>query len=94
MTQTGAKAHLLKLKNYTTIVKTRLIANNNHLARIDMEDPLPISDSVLPKIKKILTQAIQNVDIVLLSDYNKGIFTFQTTQMIIKLCHTFKKTLL
>lgn len=91
LAETGAKAHLLKLKNYPTTVKTRLIANNNHLTRIDMEDPLPISDSVLPRIKKILSQIIQGVDIVLLSDYNKGIFTTKTTQMIIKLCRAFKK---
>ena len=91
LSQSGAETHLLKLKDYPTIVKTRLIANNNHLARIDMEDYLPIADSVLPRIKRLLKQAIRRVDIVLLSDYNKGIFTPQTTQMIIKLCHEFKK---
>ena len=88
---TGAHSHLLKLKDFPTIVKTRLIASNHHLLRSDQEEIIPIIDEALPKFHKILKQAVKNVDIVLLSDYNKGIFTPQTAQMIINICQQFQK---
>ena len=89
--ETGAHSHLLKLNNYPTIVKTRLIAGNNHLLRADQEEILPVIGELLPKFKKILTQAVKNVDIVLISDYNKGLLTSVTTRMIIDICHSYGK---
>lgn len=90
----GAHSHLLKIDNYPTIVKTRLIAGNNHLLRADQEEVLPVVSELLPRFKKILTQAIKNVDIVLVSDYNKGLLTPVTTQLIIDICNHFNKTVL
>lgn len=90
----GAHSHLLKLDNYPTIVKTRLIAGNNHLLRADQEEIMPVVTELLPKFKKILSQAIKNVDIVLVSDYNKGLLTPETTQLIIDICNNFNKTVL
>lgn len=87
----GTKGHLLKLKDYPTIVKIRLIAGNNHLLRTDKEEILPVITSLLPRYQRILTQAIKNTDIVLISDYNKGLLTPVTTQMIIDICHQFHK---
>ena len=86
-----AHAHLLRLEDYPTIVKTRLIAGSNHLLRADQEEQLPVIEALLPKFEKILTQAIKNVDVVVLSDYNKGLLTPITTQMIINICHKFNK---
>ena len=82
----GAHAHLLRLSDYPTIVKTRLIAGNNHLTRVDQEEILPLITSLLPRYQRILSQAIKNVDIVLVSDYNKGLLTPITSQMIIEIC--------
>lgn len=86
-----AHTHLLRLDSYPTIVKTRLIAASNHLLRADQEEQLPVIEALLPKFEKILTQAIKNVDVVVLSDYNKGLLTPITTQMIINICHKFNK---
>ena len=90
----GAHSHLLKLDSYPTIVKTRLIAGNNHLLRADQEEIIPIVTELLPKFRKVLSQAIKNVDIVLVSDYNKGLLTPETTQLIIGICNNFNKTVL
>ncbi len=87
----GAHAHLLKLSDYSTIVKTRLIAGSNHLARVDREEILPVVTRLLPRYKSILTRAIKKVDIVLISDYAKGLLTPVTTQMIIDICREFGK---
>lgn len=86
-----AHSHLLKLQNYPTIVKTRLIAGSNHLLRADHEEILPVVEELLPKFEKILTQAIKNVNVVVLSDYNKGLLTPLSTQLIINICKKFNK---
>lgn len=87
----GVHSHLLRLSDYPTIVKTRLIAGSNHLARVDQEEILPIIEHLLPRYKKILLKAINKVDIVLISDYNKGLLTSITTPMIIEICKQFNK---
>ena len=79
----GARGHLLKLNDYPSIVKIRLIAGSNHLLRTDKEEILPVVTDLLPRFQRILTQAVKNTDIVLISDYNKGLLTPVTTQMII-----------
>lgn len=87
----GAHSHLLRLNDYPTIVKTRLIAGNNHLLRADKEEVLPVITELLPRYERILQRAIKNVDVVLLSDYNKGLLTPVTAQMVIKVCHQLGK---
>ncbi len=83
--------HLLKLDDYSTIVKSRFIAGNNHILRVDEEEKLPIMQNLLPQYQRILERAVKNVDIVLLSDYNKGLFTNETTQLIINTCKKYGK---
>lgn len=91
LTATGANCHLLKLKNYPTIVKTRFVAKTNHLLRMDNEEVLPVITALLPRIRKILRRAIKGVDIVLVSDYNKGLLTPVTTPLVIEICQELNK---
>ena len=90
----NANNHLLKLADYPTIVKTRFIANTNHLLRMDNEEVLPVITTLLPRIRKILFRAISSADIILLSDYNKGLLTAETTPMVIEICRELKKTVI
>lgn len=87
----GSHFHLLKLNDYKTIVKTRYIAGNNHILRLDEEEKLPLIEDILPKYERILNRAIKSSDIVLLSDYDKGIFSPVVTQMIIRICKQYNK---
>ena len=87
----GSHSHLLKLDDYSTIVKTRFIAGNNHILRVDDEEKLPIIKTLIPKYERILHRAVKKADIVILSDYNKGVFTPETTQLIIHICHQYGK---
>ena len=84
--KTNAKSHFLKLSGYPTIVKTRLVSANQHITRIDQEELLPINEDLIPRFKKILMNVIKNVDVVLISDYNKGLLTSITAQMVIDIC--------
>ena len=92
--QIGARSHLIKLKNYRTIVTTRLIARNNHLLRADQEEIFPVNEDVLPKYQKILEQIVKKYDIILVSDYNKGLLTPVTTRMIVDICRKYHKNVI
>ncbi len=82
----GAHSHLLRLSDYPTIVKTRLIAGSNHVARIDKEEILPINEELIPRFIKLFERMVNQVDIVLVSDYSKGLLTKITTKLIIDAC--------
>lgn len=91
LTECGAKHHLLKLSDYPTIVKTRLIAGGSHLSRVDREEVRPIITDSLPRYERMLRRVVKGVDIVLISDYGKGLLTDLTTPMIIQTCKRYGK---
>lgn len=93
LSESGVKIRALKLENYLSTEKTRFLAGNNHLLRVDKEQTVPVVESSLPRFEKILRKAIEseNTDIVLLSDYNKGLLTLSTTQLIIGLCKEYNR---
>lgn len=85
---------LIKPDNYPTTTKIRMIANNNHLIRADKEDVLQLSEKHIKKLEEIIEKQIKNSDIVLVSDYKKGLLTLKSTQMIISLCKKHGKKVL
>ena len=94
LSETGCRSKLLKLKDVPTIVKTRFIAGHNHLLRADFEEKISIPETLIPRILKLLRQVIPSVDIVLLSDYDKGVLNDILTPQIIKVCQEFEKPVL
>lgn len=91
---TKCEFSLIKPDNYPTTTKIRMIANNNHLIRADKEDVLELSEKHMKKLEEILEKQIKNSDIVLVSDYKKGLLTLASTQMIISLCKKYGKKVL
>lgn len=91
LSELGADAHLITLSDWPTIIKTRLISGATHLLRTDREEKLNISkekhDEFIANFEKLAEQ----VDVVLLSDYNKGLLNASTTPEIIKICNKYKK---
>ncbi|RYD91790.1 MAG: D-glycero-beta-D-manno-heptose-7-phosphate kinase, partial [Sphingobacteriales bacterium] len=69
--------------NRPTTVKTRVLAGSHQLLRIDRETTGPLSAALQAELFEKLKPSITAVDIVLLSDYNKGLFTPALTQQII-----------
>ncbi len=58
-----------------TTQKTRIIASSQHVLRIDRETNKAISKSTLEKITQFIEAKIPGVDVVLISDYGKGLIT-------------------
>ena len=85
------KNYFFKIKGLATTVKTRIIANNQHLLRIDSEIPYEVPVPIIPRLTSLLKKLIKCQDIVLLSDYNKGIFSVESCQTVITLCNQMNK---
>lgn len=87
----GARPMLFRPAGFPTIVKMRLIASGSHLSRVDREEPLTLLEGELPRITNIVRRMVQQADIVLLSDYGKGLLTEQTAPMLISICRELSK---
>ena len=74
---------LLKTNDRPTIMKARFIAGNNHILRFDKEKILPLNDEQEQKILNEVKERLSSCDIVLLSDYAKGLLSTSLTQKII-----------
>lgn len=58
-----------------TTVKSRVLASNHHLIRLDRENISAIETSIEDQVISIFKKKITDFDIVLISDYNKGLLT-------------------
>lgn len=74
-----------------TTVKTRVLAGNHQLVRIDREVTNPIEAELEEQVFGILQTCITEADIVLFSDYNKGFFAPALTQRLIKVANEHDK---
>jgi len=72
-----------------TTKKTRIIAVNQHVLRIDREIKKNISEKDSQSIKSYLEEVIPNVDMIIVSDYDKG---FVTHELMRHLIQTAKKS--
>ncbi|MEW6194437.1 MAG: D-glycero-beta-D-manno-heptose-7-phosphate kinase [Bacteroidota bacterium] len=74
-----------------TTAKTRVIAHNQHVVRIDKEKTSPISVSIEKKIISILKKNIKKIDAIILQDYNKGVLTPYLISEVISIANESKK---
>ncbi len=82
-------------KDRPTTIKTRLIAHNyQQLARADREVKTPISMISEEKLLSNIEFGLEKIDLVVLSDYAKGVLTTSLTAGIINLCKTYNKKVL
>lgn len=81
------KKGILITADRPTTLKTRVMAANQHLLRIDREIKTNISNSVEKKLLKRAEKLLTNGDIsvVLFQDYNKGVLTKKVIRMISKI---------
>jgi len=66
---------IIKEPGRATTQKTRIIAANQHVLRIDRETKQDISASTLDNLARFIEKKIPDVDLVLISDYGKGLIT-------------------
>lgn len=68
-----------------TTLKTRAVAKNQHIVRIDIEDKKPISPEIEEKILSSISSQIKDLNTIIISDYAKGVITPNLAQRLIVL---------
>ncbi len=74
-----------------TTKKTRIIAANQHVLRIDRETKKEISNRTFQAIIKILKEKIIDVDVILISDYGKGLVTPLLLSKLAEIANKYQK---
>ena len=88
----GVKTNIIVKDNKRpTTIKTRVLAGSHQLVRIDRE----ITDALSPELEieliTKLTEDIDAADIIIFSDYNKGLFAPDLTQRLINIAGDHQK---
>lgn len=77
--------------NRQTSLKHRFVTNDHQLLRLDDESITPLKPQIEKNIIKTASQIIPAVDIVIISDYAKGLFSKKLAREIIKKAKKHKK---
>ena len=77
--------YLIEQKDRITSKKSRIIASQQQVVRYDRESVDPISKNSQDSLLSIYKKILNHYDVVLLSDYGKGVLTSELTQMLIKI---------
>ena len=85
---------VLEIKERPTTVKTRVIAGQQQIIRLDRENKDAITDEYSQTILDFISKNIERVDVILISDYNKGVVTNTLLKGAIDLAKKFKKPII
>ena len=86
--------YLVTQKNRISSKKTRIIASQQQVVRYDRESSDDINFESQNSVIKIFEKIVNDYEVILLSDYGKGILTNQLTQSLIKIAKKYKKKVL
>ncbi|QEC74991.1 D-glycero-beta-D-manno-heptose-7-phosphate kinase [Mucilaginibacter ginsenosidivorax] len=74
---------IIKDSSRPTTVKTRVLAGSHQLVRVDREVTDTVSAAIEDELIDKIARYIEQADMVILSDYNKGLFSPSLTQRVI-----------
>jgi D-beta-D-heptose 7-phosphate kinase/D-beta-D-heptose 1-phosphate adenosyltransferase len=86
--------YLITQKNRITSKKSRIIASQQQVVRYDHESTEEIDTKSQNLILDIFKKIVKDYEVVLLSDYGKGILTYKLTQSLIKTANKYNKKIL
>jgi len=75
--------HIFNSKDRVTTVKHRIISKNQHVIRVDSEMDSPISSNDTEKLLGLVFENLNNVDVILFQDYDKGVLNSNLIEKII-----------
>ena len=86
--------YLITQKNRLTSKKSRVISAQQQVVRFDRENTSEISSKSQTAIIKTFKKIVKSYDVILISDYGKGLLTKNLTQSLIRLANENNKKLL
>lgn len=94
LVEQGVKSFLIEQKGRKTSRKTRLMASHSQVVRYDKESKNNISQESVQKLYSKLQEKINIYDIILLSDYDKGVLTEDLIKKVISYANKYDKKVL
>lgn len=85
--ETAIKLRAITDRRRPTTVKTRFTAGGQQMLRVDDEDTAALPASIGTKIIATAETALKRCDMLILSDYDKGVITAEVAGAIIALAH-------
>ncbi len=70
-----------------TTFKTRIIARHQHIVRVDRERREPLRTEIEQRLLRSLFAALEHLDALVLSDYDKGLITDDFADRVLSACH-------
>ena len=80
----GINNQIIDCEDRPTSIKTRVIANGRQIARLDSEVVEKISNQYMKKVMERFDENCNNVDGIIIEDYNKGLLTKELIEYIVK----------
>lgn len=67
-----------------TVTKIRIIGEHQQICRLDVEKDSPLSKKVKKELEETLAKQIKGQQLVVISDYDKGVINAESAELIIK----------
>ena len=77
---------ILLLPDRPSTVKTRIVAQSQHVVRFDEEETGPLDDLYQERLLKLIEQRIRVMDVLIVSDYAKGVIDAGLVRGLFDLC--------
>jgi len=91
----GAKTTGLTIdESRATTIKTRIMASQQHVLRIDRETAHPITSKMVEVLANHISDCIESAHLIIVSDYGKGLLTPDMLKAIMKLANSHYKPVL
>ena len=78
---------IFRVEQRPTTAKTRVIADNHHIVRIDKENKEDIPEEIEDRIIEFFKENIDELNACILQDYNKGVLTRRLIKELIHICN-------
>lgn len=89
-----SQANLVKIEKRPTTIKTRIVAHNQHVVRIDQEENQEINSADEERVWKRIEKLLNKIEIIIVSDYAKGVLTENLLMRLITTTKKLNKTIL
>jgi rfaE bifunctional protein kinase chain/domain/rfaE bifunctional protein nucleotidyltransferase chain/domain len=83
--------HLVVEPDWPTTIKTRIIAQNQHVVRVDEEENAPAGPSILARLAETIGALLPSVDLLLISDYAKGLVPPELAVKVIRMARDLRR---
>ena len=84
----GVDSQIVTDETRQTTVKTRYVAATQQLLRVDHESTIAVTRPVADDIRQYITQQINDLGVLVISDYGKGVLTPDLTHTLIQIAKT------